>query len=123
MKTRIFLVIIILSNPIGDALLKYGLDHWSGTLGVSPLDYIRAIFNPWVAGGISLLIVWFLSRMALFSWADLSYVLPITALGYVVAALIGRYYFGEQISFSRWIGTVLIVAGSALVGRTTENAS
>ena len=106
--------------------MRFSNTGWTiggGTLGVSPLDYIIAIFNPWVAAGISLLIVWFLSRMALLSWADLSYVLPIAALGYVVAALIGRFYFGEQISPSRWVGTALIVAGSALVGRTTESAS
>jgi drug/metabolite transporter (DMT)-like permease len=54
--------------------------------------------------------------MALLSWADLSYVLPVTALGYVANALLGRYFLSEQISPQRWAGTLLIVAGTTLVG-------
>ena len=49
-------------------------------LGSSFFDYIKAIFNPWVLVGIALLILWTLSRMALLSWADLSYVLPVTSV-------------------------------------------
>jgi drug/metabolite transporter (DMT)-like permease len=66
--------------------------------------------------GITLLILWMLSRMALLSWADLSYVLPVTALGYVANALLGRFFLSEQISPQRWAGTLLIVAGTTLVG-------
>jgi uncharacterized membrane protein len=67
--------------------------------------------------GIALLILWLLSRMALLSWADLSYVLPVTSLGYVASAIIGRFFLNEQITPTRWMGTALIVAGTILVGR------
>ncbi len=66
--------------------------------------------------GISLLILWLLSRMALLSWADLSYVLPVTSLGYVASTLIGRFLLDEQVTPLRWAGTLLIVAGTVLVG-------
>jgi uncharacterized membrane protein len=87
------------------------------TLG-SPLDYIMAIFSPYVASGIVFLVVWLLSRMALLSWADMSYVLPLTAVGYIVNALLGRFVLQEQISATRWSGTFLIVAGTLLVSLT-----
>ena len=64
----------------------------------------------------SLLILWLLARMALLSWADLSYVLPVTSLGYVGNALMGRFFLNEQITPERWMGTLLIVGGVALVG-------
>src|SRR5205814_9322533 len=64
-----------------------------------------------------LLIVWQISRMALLSWADLSYVLPMTSMGYVVVALIGKVLLHEEITTGRWAGIVLIVAGVALVDR------
>ena len=51
----------------------------------TPLAYIAALFRPWVALGVLLLILWLLSRMTLLSWADLSYVLPVTSVGYVAA--------------------------------------
>jgi drug/metabolite transporter (DMT)-like permease len=73
-----------------------------------------------VALGVVLLIVWQLSRMALLSWADLSYVVPVTAVGYVVVAVLGRILLDERITTARWAGIGLIVAGVALVGGGTE---
>jgi len=40
------------------------------------LGYVAAMLNPYVALGMTLLIVWLLTRMALTEWADLSFVLP-----------------------------------------------
>jgi uncharacterized membrane protein len=76
---------------------------------------VGALFQPWVALGVVLLIVWQMSRMALLSWADLSYVLPVTSVGYVVVALIGKVMLNEAITGRRWTGIVLIMAGVALV--------
>jgi drug/metabolite transporter (DMT)-like permease len=114
-KTRFFLALVIVSQPLGNLFLTLGMKHRE--LG-SPWDYLTAMFTPQVALGIVLLIVWLLSRMALLSWADLSYVLPLTAVGYIITAVIGRVVLNEQISLARWSGTLLIVAGTALVGMT-----
>ena len=65
--------------------------------------------------GVLLMILWMLARMALLSWADLSYVLPVTAIGYVLVALVGKLLLNEQIGGKRWAGIFLIVAGVALV--------
>ena len=92
-------------------------------LGSGLFDYIKAIFNPWVLVGIALLILWTLSRMALLSWADLSYVLPVTSVGYVLAAITGTLFLGEHISAQRWLGTLLIMAGAILVGRTSARTT
>jgi drug/metabolite transporter (DMT)-like permease len=114
-KTRLFLILVILSQPFGNLLLTMGMKH---RVLASPWDYLSAIFSRYVAMGIILLIVWLLSRMALLSWADLSYVLPLTAVGYIVTALIGRFLLHETVSTARWSGTLLIVAGTGLVGMT-----
>jgi uncharacterized membrane protein len=119
-KTRIFLILVIVTQPIGNLALTMGMKH--RTLA-SPLDYLLAIFSPYVALGIAFLIVWLLSRMALFSWADMSYVLPLTAVGYIANALLGRFVLQEQISATRWSGTFLIVAGTLLVSLTPARTS
>jgi uncharacterized membrane protein len=113
LKTRVFTIVVVLSNALGNFALATGMRNRATA---SALDYLAAIFSPWVGTGIVLLIVWLLSRMALLSWADLSYVLPVTSLGYVANALIGRWFLNEQITPSRWAGTLLIVAGTVLVG-------
>jgi uncharacterized membrane protein len=117
-KTRFFLALVIVSQPLGNLSLTLGMKHRALD---SPLDYLVAIFSPRVTLGILLLIVWLLSRMALLSWADLSYVLPITSVGYIITTVIARVVLNEQISPTRWSGTLLIVAGTALVGMTNAN--
>lgn len=104
----------MLSNALGNLSLTWGVRH-TGELS-SPLSYITVLFSPWVALGVLLLILWMLSKMALLSWADLTYVLPATSFGYVLNSLLGYYVLGERISSGRWIGTSLIVAGTVLVG-------
>ena len=121
LKTRTFAIIVILSNAFGNLFLTWGLRHREGSLSFSPLDYVAAILDPWVMLGVALLILWLLSRMAFLSWADLSYVLPVTALGYVVSALMGRFFLHEQVSWHRWAGTILIVLGISLVARTNPH--
>lgn len=114
-KTRTFAAIVILTNVLGNLFLKWGMDH-TGEITTSPLSFLRAIFTPWVTLGICLLILWLLSKMLLLSWADLTYVLPVTAFGYVINAAVGRIFLGENVSPARWVGTLLIMAGVILVG-------
>jgi uncharacterized membrane protein len=115
-KTQIFAAVVILSNALGNLFLTWGMKHGAEEVTMSPLSFVHAIFNPWVTLGISLLILWLLARMMLLSWADLSYVLPVTSLGYVASAVLGRVFLNEQITPARWAGTLLIVCGTVLVG-------
>jgi hypothetical protein len=116
-KTLLFTIIVIISNVLGDFFLSWGLKH-RVVFGASALEYVRVLFRPSVALGVGLLIVWLLSRMALLSWADLSFVLPMTSIGYVLNAVMGRAFLAEHVRPGRWAGTVLIMAGTALVGST-----
>ncbi len=122
-KTRIVTAVVILSNVLGDSILRAGLRQVGSLVARSPAAYIVALFNPLVALGVSLLILWMLSHMALLSWADLSYVLPVTSLGYALVALSGKIFLHEVVSTTRWAGIVLIVAGVILVGRTEFNST
>ena len=114
-------MLTILSNVAGNSALTKGMQQL-GAIGNSPLALIGALFHPWVALGVALLIVWTLTHMALLSWADLSYVMPVTAIGYVVTAFAARIVPGRVcVSSTRWTGIVLITAGVTLVGRTAAH--
>lgn len=123
LKTKLLTVFVVLTNVLGNFALSWGMKHQNAELGLSPLTYIRLIFSPWVLLGTTLLVLWLLSRMTLLGWADLSYVLPMTSIGYVLTAIVGRYFFGEEISWQRWAGTILIVIGITLVGLTSANTT
>jgi uncharacterized membrane protein len=123
LKTKLLTLVVVATNVLGNVSLSWGMKHQNAELGLSPWTYIRLIFSPWVLLGTMLLILWLLSRMTLLGWADLSYVLPVTAIGYVLTALVGRYFLGEAISYQGWAGTVFIVAGIILVGMTQANTT
>src|SRR5215469_12838647 len=115
-KTWICAAVVVLSNVFGNFFLKRGMPATLPT----PLSYITALFEPWAALGVALLILWMASRMTLLSWADLSYVLPVTSIGYVLVALAGRLLLHEQITARRWTGIGLIMTGVALVSGGTS---
>jgi uncharacterized membrane protein len=123
-RARVWLLTgaVILLNVFGNFVLSLSLKH-AETLGSSPLDYVKIMLNPGVLAGVLLLIFWMLSRMALLSWADLSFVLPVTSLGYVLSVAAGAALLGERVSAARWTGTMMIVAGTALVGLTSPRTS
>jgi uncharacterized membrane protein len=122
-QTLLLAVAVILLNAVGNLSLTWGLRHIAETMGFNPLDYVRAMINPFVAGGIGLLILWLLTRMALMSWADLTFVLPVTSIGYVLVAFLGHFMLHEPVSFQRWLGTFFIFVGAMLVGATTHQTA
>jgi len=99
----------------GDSMLAHGMKQ----TGNISLHHLRSLFvavlNPWVAVGILLLLAFFASYMSALSWADLTYVLPATSLGYVLLALVARFALHEQVSPLRWMGIALISGGVGFV--------
>ena len=117
MTLRKYLVLagITVFGTAGDSLLARGMKEIGGISLYHLHSLILAILNPWVAVGIVLLLAFFASYMSALSWADLTYVLPATSLGYVLVALVARFCFHEAISPTRWLGIALITAGVGFV--------
>ena len=124
-KTRPFalLLLFVFLRPLGNLSLAWGTKHFPQVLSLNPAVYLLAMIDPFVALGIAMLILALLTRMALLSLADLSFVLPVTSIGYVLAALFGRLFLHECVTGQQWAGTVLIFMGTGLVGSTTHNTT
>lgn len=117
-KSAFFAVLAIATNAGGNFLLSWGMHAKGPTVGVSPLAYLGLLRNPFIDGGVICLAGWLLAQLSLLSWADLSYVLPITATAYALSAFTGWIGLGEHVSISRWGGIGLITIGAILVSRT-----
>jgi len=117
MTFRKYLVLagITVFSTLGDSLLARGMKQLGGISLHNVSGLLLAILNPWVTVGILLLLAFFASYMSALSWADLTYVLPATSLGYVLVALIAHFGFHEEISPTRWVGIALIAAGVGFV--------
>jgi uncharacterized membrane protein len=112
------LVVTLLLRPFGNLSLAWGVKQSSELLSIHPFLYLRAMLNPFVAAGISMLVLALLTRLALLSVADLSFVLPLTATGYILSVLLGKVFLNEQVNSKQWLGALLIFFGVVLVGTT-----
>jgi len=123
LKTYAVVLFFLALKAGGNAAMAWGMKQVPERMSMNPALYLRAMLNPFVAMGVAALILALLTRMALFSLADLSFILPVTAIGYVVAVFIGKVFLGETVSHQRWLGTLLIFGGAALVGSTAHKTT
>src|SRR5215469_7925432 len=114
-RQYLILGLVALCAPLGDTCLSRGMTSLPPISLAHPLTLICAVFTPWIAAGIALLIGFFASYLTALSWADLTYVLPATAFGNVIVALLSKFWLHEQISVARWAGIVLITVGVGCV--------
>ena len=114
-RQYLILGLVAISAPLGDSCLSRGMAAMPAITLAHPASLIAAVFTPWVALGIALLIGFFASYLTALSWADLTFVLPATAFGYVIIALLARFWLNESISIERWAGILLITLGVGFV--------
>jgi uncharacterized membrane protein len=116
------LAVAIILVSIGDMLLAHGMKKIGAVSSCSPAALfqvgLQVFTNPSIIVGIIFLAGFFFLWLAVLSWCDLSFVLPLTALSYVLTAFLSIYFLGETITPLRWAGTILICIGVALVTKS-----
>jgi drug/metabolite transporter (DMT)-like permease len=130
MKTVLVLVTAIVAQAFGDVFLTKGMKTIVALDGGAP-TYLsgawhiatEAIGSPMIWAGTLLLIVFFALFSAALSWADLSFVLPATAFGYVLNVAAGHFFLGERVSATRWAGAVVITMGVLFVSRSARGTT
>lgn len=123
-NTYILLSFLILMGASGDLFLSRGMKEIGGLESWTPaalLDFLRKVFlHPVVWLGLGALIGYALCYSVLLSGVDFSYVLPASALTYVLVPVVAFAWLGERPSLCRWGGIVCIFAGVVLVGTTAH---
>ena len=115
MKTILVILVATVSASVGETVLSYAMRR-IGRLNPSAKEWFLFVAtNPYVYLGTLFLACFFFLYLLALSWADLSFVLPVTALSYLFAAILAKYFLGEHISWLRWSGIAIIVVGIALV--------
>jgi uncharacterized membrane protein len=122
-KTLVIVLIAAVLGGTGHVFLAKGMRP-VGDLIEAPSDrvggmVVRAISNPWLILGVVLQASFFFIYLTLLSRADVSLVLPLTAMDYIVVAVLAQSMLGEVITPTRWTGMALIVVGASLLSRTT----
>jgi multidrug transporter EmrE-like cation transporter len=119
--TRVILLLafFICSSTGGEIAITHGMKDVGEPERLRPRFILRflgrALRNGWFWTGIPLMALSFYSLLVLLSWQPVSFVIPASALSYVVGTLGAKYILREQVSPVRWAGVVLVCAGVALV--------
>jgi uncharacterized membrane protein len=108
-------LLMVLLRPLANLSLAWGMKHSASLLSGSVRSGLLIVTNPFVLAGVFLLVLTLLIRVATLSVADLSFILPLTALGYVLSTALGRFVLSETVTRTQWTGTVLICLGASLV--------
>lgn len=121
-RTVLLILVAVVGATIGDVLLSVGMRR-VGELSQSDVRSVisyfwRAFTNPYVMAGIGGLALYFFVWLVVLSEADLSLALPMTALTFVLGAVLARWWIGETVSLARWFGTAVIVVGVVIVAMT-----
>ncbi|HEX4950340.1 MAG TPA: EamA family transporter [Blastocatellia bacterium] len=127
MKTLVTLFFAIVCQTLGDVCLTKGMKTIGEVNTLNPAELfdigVQVFTNPFIWLGIAILTGFYFLYLAALSWADLSYVLPVTAFGYTLNALMAKWFLHEQVSFTRWVGTLVICIGVAVVSRTEQKTT
>lgn len=116
-KWKVIAVVLLatLAVSVGETLLAKGMKE-TNTVGPGLWTQLRAVLNWAVICGTLMMMMYFGLYMLALKWADLSFVLPLTAVSYLLGATLARFYLHEQVSPTRWIGAVIITIGVIVVG-------
>lgn len=123
MKTFLLLCSLIAFSSLGEILSAKGMQQ-VGAVSFRPRALINAIGrmlrNPFLFAGVVFLAVSFFSFISLLSYADLSFVVPLTAVAYITNTLGGRFFLHERITRERWLGTLLVAGGVTLISLSSK---
>lgn len=119
LKNRIFIALVVFSNSVGNLLMGFAMERMPDFSKTPFLSYVLFVCtNVWLLLGVVLMIVYMIAQLSMFSWADLSYVLPVTASTYIFSALLSKFFLHETVSTVRWLGIALISFGVIFVAET-----
>lgn len=100
-------VLLLSSDTAAQLLFKVAAINFSGGVWLSNYSfYLAYVFE----------LLSFLLWMRIIKDTRLSIALALTAILYITVSVTSYIFFHEQISLIQWIGTLLIAAGTCLLG-------
>lgn len=121
LEAILFVLIIVVGTAgelcLGRAMKETGeLERFRPAAALRLLG--RALLVKWIWIGVAMMATAFFSLLMLLSFESVSYVVPVTALSYLVGALGGIFFLGEKVSWQRWVGIGLVCVGVTIVVAT-----
>jgi drug/metabolite transporter (DMT)-like permease len=127
LKTISLMLICVILGPLGNVFLGKGMKSVGSVHSSKILDLVpvvsKALTSGYIWVGIGCLLAYFIVHMLLLTWADYSYVQPLSVLSYLSISVLSYLLLGEVISPLRWLGVSVICIGVFVVGRTAPSTT
>lgn len=121
-RTYTLIASMVFFSSLGNVLLSKGMKQIGEVTLYSAAAlgnfFLKTLTSATIWLGIFSLLAFLVSYLLVLSWADFSYVQPVSAIGYALVAVLSYFLLGEIISPTRWAGVLFICAGVALVSGT-----
>jgi drug/metabolite transporter (DMT)-like permease len=115
MRIGFFLSIVVFAGTGGEMLVAHAMKQIARRRPVTRPAIVHLLGHAVRPGvmwlGLALQAVAFFALLALLSWADVSFVVPATALNYVVGAAGSALFLRERVNRVRWAGVCLVCLG------------
>ncbi len=119
MLTAILFFFIVVAGTGGELCVSRAMRSLGEVHDFSPKSIAnflwRALQLPWMWTGVGLMTLGFFSLLAILSFKDVSFVVPVSALSYAAGAFGAKGFLGEHINRSRWLGIAFVCLGVTLV--------
>jgi len=119
MATATVIIIIVLATSAGEILIAKAMREVGEIATLRPVELVkigwRVLTNRYFFIGLVLMGLSFFTLLVALSFADLSLVVPATAISFVIKTLGAKFFLKERISRERLIGTLLVCLGVALI--------
>ena len=111
--------LIVIAGTVGELCVSRAMKEVGEVHDFRPAALIRfllrAIRVKWMWIGVAMMAIAFFSLLAVLTFENVSFVVPVTALSYVAGAFGGIFFLKEHVSPRRWVGVALVCIGVTLV--------
>ena len=119
MYEAVLFFFIIVAGTGGELCVSRAMKSHGEVHDFRPRSILRFVLHsirlPWMWAGIALMSLGFFSLLAVLSFQEVSFVVPVTALGYAAGAFGSKAFLGERISRNRWMGIAVVCLGVTIV--------
>jgi drug/metabolite transporter (DMT)-like permease len=118
-REAVFFFFIVVAGTGGELCVSRAMKSIGEVHDFRPKSILNVIFKalrlPWMWLGVSLMSLAFFSLLAILSFQEVSFVVPVSALSYAAGAFGAKAFLGERISRHRWIGIAVVCLGVTIV--------
>ncbi len=119
LKNFILFTLLVVAGTGGELCVSRAMKNVGEVKSIRPREILRVVLRgllePWMWIGVLLMASGFFALLGALAELPVSFVVPVTALSYVIGVVGGVTFLKEHVTPQRWIGVALVALGVTLV--------